>query len=238
MEERRPSDECNQNSVHETSLFQPLSIVYILLVSFRDTCFNTALCRKTDPDVSGISMPKRFISRLLPHHDKMRNHKHLQIFGCLLHDANLWHLNRRSAAGGMAVGLFMAFVPLPFQMVMAAGAAILFRVNLPFSVALVWLTNPIIIPPIFFFAYLVGTWVLGTPPQAESFHFNLEWLESGGLNHIWTPLLVGSLICGTISALLGYSLIIGIWRWRVVEKWKLRRLRRKAAKQAKRSGPH
>ncbi len=183
-------------------------------------------------------MPKRLIKRFLPHHEKMRNHKHLKMFGTLLHDANLWHLNRHSAAGGFAVGLFMAFVPLPFQMVMAAGAAILFRVNLPLSVALVWLTNPITIPPVFFFAYLVGTWVLGTPPQAESFHFSLEWLESGGLNHIWTPLLVGSLICGSISALLGYSLVLWIWRWRVIEKWKLRRLRCKTVKQAKSSESH
>jgi uncharacterized protein len=183
-------------------------------------------------------MPKRLIKRFLPQHEKMRDHKHLRMFGKLLHDPNLWHLNRHSAAGGFAVGLFFAFVPFPFQMVMAAGAAILFRVNLPLSVALVWLTNPITIPPVFFFAYLVGTWVLGTPPQAESFHFSLEWLESGAINHIWTPLLVGSLICGSISALLGYSLIIWIWRWRVVEKWKLRRLRRKSAKQTNSSEPH
>ena len=182
-------------------------------------------------------MPKRLIKRFLPHHEKMRNHKHLQMFGNLLHDPNLWHLNRHSAAGGFAVGLFFAFVPFPFQMVMAAGAAILFRVNLPLSVALVWLTNPITIPPVFYFAYRVGTAVLGTPPQAEAFHFSLEWLESGALNHILAPLLLGSLICGSISALLGYSLIIWIWRWRVIEKWKLRRLRCKPVKQTKDSEP-
>jgi uncharacterized protein len=76
-------------------------------------------------------MPKRLIKRLLPDYDVLRNHKHLQLFGTLLHDANLWHLNRHSASGAFAVGLFMAFIPLPFQMIFAAGAAILFRVNLP-----------------------------------------------------------------------------------------------------------
>lgn len=181
-------------------------------------------------------MPKRLIKRFLPHHDKMRQHKHLQIFGSLLHDANLWHLNRHSVSGGFAVGLFMAFVPLPFQMVMAAGAAIIFRVNLPLSVALVWLTNPFTIPPVFFFAYLVGTWVLGTPPDTESFKFSLEWLEHGGLNTIWEPLLLGSLICGTIASILGYLLILWIWRWRTIEKWKLRRQRRKSAADSTASG--
>ncbi|MCU7916929.1 MAG: DUF2062 domain-containing protein [Candidatus Thiodiazotropha sp. (ex Epidulcina cf. delphinae)] len=172
-------------------------------------------------------MPKRLIKRLLPHHDTVRNHKHLQLFGSRLHDANLWHLNRHSASGAFAVGLFMAFIPLPFQMVLAAAAAIFFRVNLPLSVCLVWITNPITIPPMFFFAYLVGTWVIGAPAQAEPFQFSLEWLRNGGLEEIWTPLLVGSLICASISALLGYSLILWIWRWRAIEKWKMRRLRKK-----------
>jgi len=77
-------------------------------------------------------MPKKFIKRYLPDHEKIRNHKSLnKIFGTLLHDPNLLHLNRRSVSGAMAVGLFLAFVPLPIQMGLAAGIAILIRVNLP-----------------------------------------------------------------------------------------------------------
>ncbi|MCM8854607.1 MAG: DUF2062 domain-containing protein [Candidatus Thiodiazotropha sp.] len=172
-------------------------------------------------------MPKRLIKSLLPHHDKVRNHKHLRVFGTLLHDANLWHLNRHSASGAFAVGLFMAFIPLPFQMVLAAAAAILFRVNLPLSVCLVWISNPITIPPLFFFAYLVGTWITGSPAEVEPFQFSLEWFQNGGLDGIWVPLLIGSLVCASLASLLGYSLILWIWRWRVVEKWKARRLRKK-----------
>ena len=178
-------------------------------------------------------MPKRLIKRFLPKHDKVREHKHLQFFGKLLHDPNLFHLNRHSASGGFAVGLFFAFIPLPLQMVMAAAAAILFRVNLPISVALVWITNPITIPPMFYFAYWVGTQILGTPPQNEAFQFSLEWLQHGGLNEIFIPLLVGSLICAIASAIAGYCLILWIWRWRAVERWKQRRLRKKS----KRSQP-
>lgn len=178
-----------------------------------------------------IAMPKRLIKRLLPHHDKVREHKHLQLFGKLLHDPNLWHLNRHSASGGFAVGLFMAFVPLPLQMLMAAAAAIFFRVNLPISVALVWITNPITIPPMFYFAYRLGAKVLGTPQQVEAFHFSKEWItqwiESGGINEVLLPLLIGSLICAVVSSVLGYCLILWIWRWRAIERWKLRRRQRK-----------
>jgi uncharacterized protein (DUF2062 family) len=177
-------------------------------------------------------MPKRLIKRFLPKHERVREHKYLKLFGKLLHDPNLFHLNRHSASGGFAVGLFFAFVPLPLQMVMAAAAAMLFRVNLPISVALVWITNPITIPPMFYFAYRVGAKILGTPPKVESFHLSFEWfskwLEQGGLNDIFAPLFLGSLICATVSAVAGYCLILWIWRWRAIERWKQRRLRRKA----------
>ena len=171
-------------------------------------------------------MPKHFIRRITPNHETIRKHRHLQIFGKRLHDPNLWHINRRSTAGAFAVGLFMAFVPIPFQMVLAAGVAILFRVNLPLSVVLVWVTNPVTIPPIFLFAYLVGTWVLGTPASANHFDFTLAWFRNGGLEGIWPPLLLGCLICGVVSSLIGYFVIRGLWRLYAVRQWEKRRQRR------------
>jgi uncharacterized protein (DUF2062 family) len=113
-------------------------------------------------------------------------------------------------------------------MVLAAAAAIFFRVNLPLSVALVWITNPFTIPPMFYFAYKVGTWVTGENATLEPLQLSLDWVLNGGLSGVWTPLLIGSLICATVSSIVGYSLILWIWRWRAVEKWKARRLRRKA----------
>ena len=173
-------------------------------------------------------MPKQFIKRITPNREVIRKQKHLRIFGELLHDANLWHINRRSSAGAFAIGLFVAFIPVPFQMVLAAGAAILFRVNLPLSVSLVWITNPLTIPPVFFFAYKVGTWFLGVPPCSESFNFTLEWFRNGGLESIWTPMLFGSLVCGTTSAILGYAVIRGLWRLHAIRQWQRRRQQRYA----------
>jgi len=170
-------------------------------------------------------MPRNLIKRFLPNHEKVREHKHLQVFGDWLKSPNLWHLHRRSVAGAFFVGLFWAFVPFPFQMVGAAATAILFQVNLPISVALVWLTNPLTIPPMFYFAYLLGTWVLGIEATVTDFSLSVGWFESV-FGEIWEPLLLGSLICGLTLGLLGYGGIRLFWRWRVVKAWRKRQAER------------
>ena len=169
-------------------------------------------------------MPKRIIKRFTPDHETIRTHKHLRMFGSLLHDPNLWHMNRRSVSGAFAVGIFWAFIPMPFQMVAAAFIAIVTRVNLPISVALVWISNPITMPPMFYFTYRVGTWILGEPPQNPEFEISLEWMANS-LADIWQPLYLGSLLCGVIAAILGYSLMRGFWRWHVISNLRKRRER-------------
>ena len=159
-------------------------------------------------------MPRKFFKRIMPSHTKVKEHKHLQIFGELLHEPDLWHINRRSMAGAFAVGLFFAWVPMPLQMVMAAAAAILFRTNMALSVVLVWVTNPVTIPPMFYFAYLVGTWVIGTPPQEFEFELSFRWLTSE-LASSWKPFLTGCLILATSSSILGYVTISRLWVYAV-----------------------
>jgi uncharacterized protein len=171
-------------------------------------------------------VPKRIIKRYLPDPHKVRNHKHLQLFGQLLHDPNLWHLNRRSVAGAFSVGLFFAFVPVPFQMVLSALGAIIWRVNLPLSVGLVWLTNPITMPPIFYFAYKIGSWILGSAlHKGITFEVSLQWLM-GELTMIWQPFLLGCFMLGILSAAFGNMTIRLIWRMHVVRYINRKRLRR------------
>ncbi len=170
-------------------------------------------------------MPKHLIKRITPDHDRIRNHKHLKVSGTLLHDPYLWHLNRRSAAGAFGVGLFMAFVPLPSQMLLAAAAAVVLRVNLPISVALVWITNPITIPPMFYFAYKVGALALGHEAQALDFELSIEWLMSS-LIDVWAPLLLGCLICSSLLSAIGYFGIHALWRLHVIKHLKKRKERR------------
>lgn len=160
----------------------------------------------------------------MPDPQTIKNHKSLRLFGKLLHAPNLWHMNRKSIAGAFAIGLFFAWWPVPFQMVLAAAAAIWLRMNLPISVVLVWITNPVTMPVMFYFAYVVGTWIIGVPETVFHFELTLDWLMNG-LSVIWKPFLTGCLTLATISGLIGYGTIQILWRINISKRWALRRQR-------------
>lgn len=172
-------------------------------------------------------MPRRFLKRYIPDSAAMKSHKHLRHLGRLLSDDNLWHLNRRSAAGATANGLFWSMIPMPSQMVVAALCAIGLRINLPISVVLVWVSNPLTMPPMFYFNYLLGTWLLDKPTKIDEFHLSVEWF-SAQIHAIWKPLYLGSLVMGLLLALVGYAGVRLAWRWHVVRRFKAR-LHRKTA---------
>ena len=169
-------------------------------------------------------MPRQFFKQHAPDHQKLRDHKHMKYFGTLLHDPNLWHFNRRSISGGVALGLFWAMIPFPMQMVLAAASAILIRVNLPISVALVWITNPLTLPPIFYFNYKVGNWMLGGAYECDEFEASVEWMMES-INEIWQPLLLGSFTVGILLALAGYIGIRLFWRLHVIHHYRKRKAR-------------
>jgi len=173
-------------------------------------------------------MVKKYIKKYIPDHGKIKSNPQLnRIFGRLLHDPNLLHLNRHSVTGATFIGLFMAFMPIPFQMIPAATFAIIFRVNLPISIALVWISNPITMPPIFYFSYLVGTWILGTELIEIEFHVTMEWFSTR-LIEIWQPFLLGSIVVGLVIAIIGTISIRLLWRLHIISNLKKRKLRQKS----------
>ncbi len=159
-------------------------------------------------------MPKKIIKKFLPHPDSILKSKVVGVFGDMLHDPSLWHINRRSCSGAVAVGLFSAFIPLPFQMFIAALLAILFRVNILIAIPLVWISNPITIPPIFYFCYRVGAYVLNIETGNFNFELSIHWLLHG-LIHVWQPFLLGCFIVGSIAAILGYGFVQFFWRYQI-----------------------
>jgi uncharacterized protein (DUF2062 family) len=171
-------------------------------------------------------MARKFFKRMLPHPKTLKTHPHLQFLGVWLHEPNLWHLNRKSLAGGMAVGLFSAFIPFPLQMLWAAILAIYFKVNIPLSISLVWLTNPLTIPPMFYLAYYLGALMLGRPPVNDALSLDFDKLMEL-LMTSWQPLLLGSFTMGLICATIGYYTVDLLWKRHVRYLWQKRCKERK-----------
>lgn len=173
-------------------------------------------------------MPRKLIKKYMPDESSIRNHKHLSWLGNHLHDPALWRLGRKSVSRAFLVGIFCAFLPLPLQMLIAAVLAVVARSNIPISVGLVWITNPLTAAPVYYFTYLVGTYLIGAEPVVSAFSFSYESL-SRELSMIWWPLLAGSLFCGVIFSVLSALIVNSLWIWQVRRSW----TRRKPAKSSK-----
>jgi len=169
-------------------------------------------------------MPKKFLRKHLPDPHKITQSKTLKIFGSLLHDPNLWHMNRKSVSMAFLVGLFFMWVPVPSQMILAAGAAIIFRCNLALSVALVWITNPFTMPPMFYFAYKLGNIMLGLPANDIEFEASFDWIQQQ-MGVIWQPFLLGCFTLGVTSAITGFVCIRLLWRLHIVQYIKQKKQR-------------
>lgn len=168
--------------------------------------------------------PRHALARWLSRHQPRTDTRWTRWLGQRLHDPELWHLGRRAVAGGVGLGFFLAFVPLPIQMVLAAPFALLFRVNLPVTLVALWLTNPLTMAPLFLFAFKIGSWITGEGKQVSDLDLELSFSSMGALlDEIWWPLAVGCLVCGVSAAAVGNAGVRWLWRLHLLA----RRRRRK-----------
>jgi uncharacterized protein (DUF2062 family) len=180
-------------------------------------------------------MLRKFFKRHLPDVDKVRELKAFALFGdTLLHPA-LWHLNRRTAAGGVAAGLFCGLIPGPLQMLGAAIAAVVFRFNLPLALVTTLYTNPLTIVPLYLVAYKYGAFALGAaagretplPPDwswahpLESAHTLGQWALDLG-----APLGTGLVLLAATLSMAGYIGVRVLWSIHLRRAWQARKLRR------------
>jgi len=175
-------------------------------------------------------VPKIFLKKHLPTRHSVQQNRWLQPIAHWFHHQNLWHLHRRSVAGGVAVGLFCGLVPGPLQMLCAALFAMLFRVNLPIALLATLYTNPFTIIPLYVLAYQLGAWVLGhegiasvsinTPDLSwDNWFFPLiQWMASLG-----EAFAIGLPLLALVLAGVGYLVVRIGWRFWVL--WELRRRR-------------
>lgn len=161
-------------------------------------------------------MPRAKLRKLLPTHDKIKSQKILKIFGNLLYKREIWSLSRRKILGGVFIGVFVAFIPMPFQMLLVTFLAIIFNVNLPISFLLVWITNPFTMPFIYYFEYELGNLVLNIKDPIK---FSFETMNEN-INEIALSLYVGSAITSTVFAFLSVFILNLLWIKEVKDKRK------------------
>ena len=179
---------------------------------------------------------RRHFRKILPDHETVRANRWLAPFENTLLHPRLWHLNRHSAAGGVAAGLFCGLIPGPFQMLGAAICAVIFRVNLPLALLTTLYTNPLTIVPLYFAGYGLGRLALG---EGGEFVAPPQWGEAGlsdwvpalaeWMAQLGTPLALGLVLLASALAAAGYFGVRLAWRYYLVWAWRKRRRRADSA---------
>lgn len=179
---------------------------------------------------------RHWLRKLAPDHAAIDDNRWLRPFRNTLLHPRLWHINRRSAAGGVAAGLFFGMFPAPFQMLGAAICALIFRVNLPIAVLTTLYTNPLTFPPLYLLAWWIGQRLLGgdgafVPPPEFDFAAIGPWLSASvaWLGQLGAALALGVLLLASVFAFFGYFAVRAAWRIWLVRTWRRRRLRRRQA---------
>ena len=170
-------------------------------------------------------MPRKLIRRWLPPLSQTPDTRLKRLLGPIFNDPNLLHLNRGSVSSGVFIGLFCAFLPVPGHIILASLFALVLRGNLPIAVLLVWISNPITIPPLLVLEYKFGQLLLGNEALNFSFEFTWDWFLANGAS-VYLPVALGGLTAGLFFGTLGYISVKLLWRWKVIKNWQARKDRR------------
>lgn len=183
-------------------------------------------------------MRRHRLFKKLPTPQKLLESRMLKPLRPYLHHHYLWQFNRRGVAGGVAVGFFFGIL-VPFaQILLAAIAAILLRVNLPVAAFSTLITNPFTFPVVYYLAYKLGDFLTGTQSVVPDVAIQadiektvevqaqvtgwlpnlLDWMQSVGL-----PLAVGLSVMAVVVSTAGYFIVNWLWRWHAMRRWRNRR---------------
>lgn len=189
------------------------------------------------------TMPKKLLRRWLPNPQKMKSHRLLSWMGSSLHHPRLWHISREGIARGAAIGLFFGFMVPVGQIPLAALVAFALHANLPMAALSTLVTNPFTFAPVYYFAYRLGSFLLGTDSaetiDANTFHTNPQ--QVGGWFDVWSdrlvrlgkPLYTGLTVLAVGSAAISYFLISWTWRALTMREWRQRVWRRRPSNKNK-----
>jgi len=118
-------------------------------------------------------------------------------------------INRKSISRGVFVGLFWAFIPMPMQMLAVLAITPFLKFNVPIAISMVWLSNPITMPFMYYMEYQTGNFLLGNA-GLENIELSLDWF-SDNWDKIITPLYVGTIPYSFGISGLIYFIINKLW---------------------------
>lgn len=154
-------------------------------------------------------MSKRFFTKWLPTRESVEGNTHLRWLRPLFARPWLWHLNRRTVALGLAVGVFIGFIiPMGFQAPIAAAFAVWLRGNLAAAILSTLVTNPFTVAPVYFAAYRLGAFLTGVEATGWSSQVSVV----GKIAAVGGPLMLGLVIMGAVGGALAYFGTHALWR--------------------------
>ena len=149
----------------------------------------------------------------------------LKRFHPRISDRALWSFNRGAVARAVAVGFFFGILTPVAQIIFALVAAIAVRANLLVAAASTMITNPFILPFVYYYAYRIGAVLTGRGGEravdvelseeaaeraldvASWLPTLAEWASSVGL-----PLVIGVAVMSASVSLVGYLTVHSVWR--------------------------
>lgn len=144
------------------------------------------------------------------YYKKFEHNKYIVKFSKISGAENLWEFNRSSVAKAIALGIACAWIPLPFHTIIAIFIATIIDCNIPLVAISIWFANPLTMPFMYYFAYMLGDLILNVHNMNIHFHLSMhDVLEV--LHVVWEPFVLGCLISGVICGIFAYMIVQLIW---------------------------
>ena len=132
--------------------------------------------------------------------------------------------SRRMVSKAVFIGLFIAFIPMPMQMLAVIAVIPFSKFNVPIALAMCWLSNPFTMPPMYYMEYMTGSFLLSM--ETTPVEMTLKWF-SDNMGNIFIPLYTGTAFFSIVGSSLAYYLVNHFWISSVHRDKKLHRHHRK-----------
>jgi uncharacterized protein (DUF2062 family) len=148
----------------------------------------------------------------------------------------------RAIAGGFALGTFVAFTPtMGIQFFIVMFLATVLNMNRPAAFVTIWITNVATVAPIYTFNYWVGSFFRQGPSVHDVYRTLLELTAQLARMNLWDiidqfkivmslgreifiPLVIGSIIVGTVAAVCVYIVSFAVIRYLSIRRNRKRAL--------------